>query len=166
MNTGARIGRDSTEGQAASISSKCSRLLKQRRTSILNARIPNTLKSASSLQASSKCASGCTNERSAKSRRFPRLKADSSSSSALSGRRRVSRTSLVRTPAYSFSLSRISSYLECFRKGPTPEVDDHRTTGLRRGGVVCRVQRTARKGPALVRHERIWLGLSSRHVRY
>src|SRR5882757_2931810 len=166
MNTGARIGRDSTEGQAASISSKCSRLLKQRRTSILNARIPITLKSASSLQASSKCASGCTNERSAKSRRFPRLKADSSSSSALSGRRRVSRTSLVRTPAYSFCLSRISSYLECFRKALLPKSTT--TAQLDCGGayVVCRVQRTASKGPALDRHERIWLGLSSRHVRY
>ena len=39
----------------------------------------------------------------------------------------------ARTTQRSLCLSRISSYLECFRKGPTPEVDDHGTTGLRRG---------------------------------
>src|ERR1700740_2857309 len=157
MNTGARIGRDSTEGEAASISSKCSRLLKQRRTSILNARLPNTLKSASSLQASSKCASGRTNERSAKSRRCPRLKADSSSLSSRRGRRQIARSILCLAAVYSFCLSRISSYLECFRKGPSPEVD-HGTTGLRRAWIVRQVQRTAIKSPALDRHERIRLG--------
>jgi len=67
MNTGAEIGRAVTEGQAASISSKCNRFLRQRMTSILKAWTPKALRSASSLQAASRRSNGRMNERSAKS---------------------------------------------------------------------------------------------------
>ena len=101
MNTGAWMGRDSTAGQASSISSKRSKFRRQRRRSILNARAPNTLKSASSLQDSRRSSKERTNERSAKPLRLSRLKADSRSSSARSAARRwVPSRSLARTLEY------------------------------------------------------------------